>query len=497
MLKYLKSLHFVAILICLAIGLTGCSMSGGESGTTTSGTGGGDDSSTTVVVDNPDVEPPGALGDLEDIGDLLEGIGDNWYFTRVIAIGEDGSVVGQSNNSSPVKAAFVWDATTEAMSYIGIHPGGPYSDYYYLLDSTPEDWLIYSEAVGISSLGDIICNSTTGTDWPEETEKRAFYFDGVATYVDLSPGYYLDEDDPGIFITEKFSEAMFINDDYVLVDRDDKDGRHAYYWDKTSTVSIPVRAEDDSVFNVTVPIYESLGRIISADSSGVAINDYNQAIVNSENTVVFHDIDIDVIETLNHLPGASSTVAVAINNSQPTGHVAGTSDDEAFFWDGGAMYPCGDLGGGTSEATDINNNDQVVGNSTTASGATHAFIWELNIDGEGEITDLGTLGGSNSWAIAINDNGLIIGYSETGETYTQGTLTSEVIHSCVWYDNVIYDLGIHNDFYTYPFIQSFPFSEAVAINNNNRITGNSYTINSHSRGFILDPDPLIIPLPVP
>ena len=493
MLKQMRLSGLTAILFCLILCLTSCSMSTTGTDGESSNDGGGSD---TDVVAN-DVEDPGVLGALEDIGDLLEGIGDNWYFTKAMAIGEDGSVVGQSNNSSPVKAAFVWDAATEVMSYIGIHPGGPYSDYYYLLDSTPDDWLIYSEAVGISSLGDIICNSTTGVGWPEDTEKRAFYFDGIATFVDLSPGYYPDNENPGISIIKSFSEAKFINDDYVLVDADDKTGRHAYYWDKVSMDSITLQAEDDSTFSVPVPAYESLGRIIGADSSAVAINAYNQAVVNSDNTVVFHDIDIDVIETLNHLPGAIETSAVSINDSQPTGHVAGTSGDEAFFWDGGAMYPCGDLGGGTSEATDLNNNDQVVGNSTTASGAIHAFIWELDADDQGEMTDLGTLGGTNSWAIAINDNGVIIGYSETGETYAQGNQTSEVIHSCVWYDDVVYDLGIHNDFYTYPFIQSFPFSEAVAINNDNRIIGNSYTINSHSRGFILDPDPAIIPLPIP
>ena len=185
--------------------------------------------------------------------------------------------------------------------------------------------------------------------------------------------------------------------------------------------------------------FGSLGRIVGAElTEPVGINSNNQAVVNSnETTSVYHDLVTDSITSLNYLPGASETVSVAINNSDP-GHVAGTSGDYAFFWDGGSMRSCGHLGGGTSAATDLNDPNpmptgvvRVVGYSTTSSGATHAFVWTAN----GGMTDLGTLGGTNSWATAINNN-LIVGYSETGATYSQGGVTKKVVHACAWYNNV-------------------------------------------------------------
>lgn len=58
--------------------------------------------------------------------------------------------------------------------------------------------------------------------------------------------------------------------------------------------------------------------------------------------------------------------------------------------------------------------------------------------------------------------------------------TQASVHACAWCGRVICDLGVHNDFYTYP------FGKAVAVNDNNRIAGNSFAFNSHYRDFILD-----------
>lgn len=401
-----------------------------------------------------------AMLDLQvDLGDLINDPVETWWYTRAAAINDDGIVVGQSNRGNIVKAGFVWDPSTKTMEFVGIHI---------------EPDFIYSEAVAINNNRIILANSTTGTDWPDEQVKRAFLYDWVQKqHLDLHVFRYRNAD--GILVDGggDFSEAVAINEqNQIILTADSSDGRHGYFWDGLAF-------DDDGV-----PIYRRLGRILGQDSEAVAFNNKGQAVVNSGSTAVFHDLNIGAVESLNHLPGQSETRAIAMNDS---GHVVGVSGEQGFFWRGGAMYPMGHLGGGSSEPVAINNNDLVAGNSTHAGGMTRAVLWWLGDDGRGRMRDLGTLGGENSFATGINDAGQVVGYSETGTLYTEGAVTVMEVRAFLWDNGVMYDLGVHDDFYNYPFVKPFPFSEAVAINENGEIAGNSHSINAHYRGFFLEP----------
>ncbi len=68
----------------------------------------------------------------------------------------------------------------------------------------------------------------------------------------------------------------------------------------------------------------------------------------------------------------------------------------------------GTLGGTFSDARAINERGQVVGESTTATGEEHAFLWQ-----DGTMSDLGTLSGDQSEANGINNRGQVVGGSTT------------------------------------------------------------------------------------
>ncbi len=169
------------------------------------------------------------------------------------------------------------------------------------------------------------------------------------------------------------------------------------------------------------------------------------------------------------LPGASHTEAVGINfQGEVAGRSGGTIPWRAVLWSSGTVQDLGTLGGTSSYANAVNDRSQVVGFSSTSTGAHHAFLWSHSTG----MVDLGTFGSSSSAATGINNAGTVVGYS--GEAFIRrpatgftglGTLGGEyaqawgindldqvvgssaiapgssVTHGFIWQDGVMTDLG--------------------------------------------------------
>jgi probable HAF family extracellular repeat protein len=110
---------------------------------------------------------------------------------------------------------------------------------------------------------------------------------------------------------------------------------------------------------------------------------------------------------------ASDATPFDINDA---GQVVGSRGNTAFLWANGTLKGLRTLGGNNSNATGINEAGQIVGDSATATGRTHAFLWVNNSLGDmgGTMHDLNDLIPADSgWellsAAAINNRGEIVG----------------------------------------------------------------------------------------
>jgi probable HAF family extracellular repeat protein len=117
---------------------------------------------------------------------------------------------------------------------------------------------------------------------------------------------------------------------------------------------------------------------------------------------------------------------------------------------GYSVIDLGDLGGPYSQPRSVNNAGQVTGDSLTATGETHAFLYS-----SGVMTDLGTLGGPFSFAHGINDSGQIAGYADTA---------SNELHAFIYMDGIMNDLGV---------LPGNNMSAAYAINSAGAVVGES------------------------
>ncbi len=99
------------------------------------------------------------------------------------------------------------------------------------------------------------------------------------------------------------------------------------------------------------------------------------------------------------------------------------------------IVPLGSLGGGSGEASDMNQFGQIVGDSERSDGRFHAFLWQ-----DGVMRDLGALPNpvlTSSRAMDINNNGQIVGYSLANNVAGGGSDD----HATLWEKGAVRDLG--------------------------------------------------------
>ena len=170
--------------------------------------------------------------------------------------------------------------------------------------------------------------------------------------------------------------------------------------------------------------------------------------------------------------GVAINDAGQVAGTQNPGEGAGEPPPRAMLYTPGVgVQDLGTLGGTKSAAYALNEQGQVVGYSTTATGARHAFLWT---PGAG-MRDLGVLAeGLGSIARGINDRGAVVGQSTLPYP---ATARNPETHAFLWTPaGGMQDLGALGGELT--------SSVAYDINNAGQVVGRSYSADR-----IIPPDP--------
>jgi probable HAF family extracellular repeat protein len=222
-------------------------------------------------------------------------------------------------------------------------------------------------------------------------------------------------------------------------------------------------------------------------SSASAINAGGQVLGNTGSTLLpsyssnygylLNEGTVAQIPTL-PAPYDTQNLVMAIN---AVGQIVGESSTSTgavhgFLYSNGAMIDLGTLGGASSTANAINDAEQVVGDACTAGGSAHAFLYD-----DGAMTDMGTLGGTVSDATSINAFGEIVGFS----TFDAADIGQ---HAFIYLAGLMIDLGTLGGLN----------SEASSVNDYGQVVGYADTDTGqdaflYSAGVMTDLNSLIDP----
>jgi probable HAF family extracellular repeat protein len=242
--------------------------------------------------------------------------------------------------------------------------------------------------------------------------------------------------DLGTLGSYQYSKATSINDNgqvvgYAYADAQDTSGiRRACLFDATGGGA--------NTYLGTLGGFQSCAYSINNNGKivGQAADSSNPTPMSSPYACLFDSTGSGNNKNLGTLGAFSSAgIAYCINNN---GYIVGQASKDVIS--GGVIlssltacvfnqttpwnnFDLGTLGGSTSLAYYINNNNQIVGYAKNSSGRSRACLFDPP-HGTNNI-DLGTLGGRESVAYSINDSGLIVGSADYNFSYPRD-------HACIF-----------------------------------------------------------------
>jgi probable HAF family extracellular repeat protein len=162
----------------------------------------------------------------------------------------------------------------------------------------------------------------------------------------------------------------------------------------------------------------------------LGVNDFDKAVgfwtdANGNTHGFTYDVNSKSFSEVN-IAGFASTTTTAINDE---GHLAGFSsnggNDVSFIKEGNKLeWLTGPKGAVSVQALGINNEDQVVGSYTDATGATHGFLFDEKSQAYTTIDDPNGVKGPTGMTVVngINDRGQLVGFYLDKAGNTDGML---------------------------------------------------------------------------